>query len=41
MDTCDQLRDKQSGATPTARLRLHHDVNVASEQDEKSHETIE
>ena len=37
----DRLGDTQPGATPTARLFLHNDLNVASEQDEKSHETIE
>lgn len=36
-----QLRDKQLRASPTARLILHNDLDVASEQHEESHEAIE
>ena len=35
-----QLRNEQLRAAPTAWLVLHHDLDVASEQDQESHETI-
>lgn len=36
-----QLRDKQLRASPTARLILHDDLDIASEQNQKSYETIQ